>query len=91
MGFRRSDGLRMLLVRVAAEASRDSYRLTSKVTTRPNRNPQEGSPLPRRVGVHGLSALRQFPGSKWLEIAMIRMNHKRQSHGRRGLQYERAG
>jgi aryl-alcohol dehydrogenase-like predicted oxidoreductase len=26
--------------------------------------------------VHGLPALRRFPGNKWLEIAMIRMNHK---------------
>jgi predicted kinase len=26
--------------------------------------------------VHGLPALRQMPGNKWLEIAMIRMNHK---------------
>src|ERR1700721_4316740 len=26
--------------------------------------------------VHGLPALRQFPGNKWLEIAMIRVNHK---------------
>ena len=26
--------------------------------------------------MHGLPALRQFPGNKWLEIAMIRMNHK---------------
>jgi aryl-alcohol dehydrogenase-like predicted oxidoreductase len=28
------------------------------------------------ASVHGLPALRQFPGDKWLEIAMIRMNHK---------------
>ena len=27
------------------------------------------------ASVHGLPALRQFPGNKWLEIAMIRMNH----------------
>jgi hypothetical protein len=26
--------------------------------------------------VHGLPALRQVPGNKWLEVAMIRMNHK---------------
>jgi hypothetical protein len=26
--------------------------------------------------VHGLPALRQMPGNKWLEVAMIRMNHK---------------
>jgi aryl-alcohol dehydrogenase-like predicted oxidoreductase len=28
------------------------------------------------ASVHGLPALRQMPGNKWLEIAMIRMNHK---------------
>ena len=28
------------------------------------------------ASVHGLPALRQSPGNKWLEIAMIRMNHK---------------
>ncbi len=28
------------------------------------------------ASVHGLPALRQVPGNKWLEIAMIRMNHK---------------
>ncbi|MEP7364845.1 MAG: aldo/keto reductase [Acidobacteriota bacterium] len=27
------------------------------------------------ASVHGLPALRQFPNNKWLEIAMIRMNH----------------
>jgi aryl-alcohol dehydrogenase-like predicted oxidoreductase len=27
------------------------------------------------ASVHGLPALRRFPGSKWLDIAMIRMNH----------------
>jgi aryl-alcohol dehydrogenase-like predicted oxidoreductase len=27
------------------------------------------------ASVHGLPALRQFPGNKWLQIAMIRMNH----------------
>ena len=27
------------------------------------------------ASVHGLPALRQFPGNKWLEIAMIRINH----------------
>jgi predicted aldo/keto reductase-like oxidoreductase len=29
----------------------------------------------RGVSVHGLPALRQVPGDKWLEVAMIRMNH----------------
>jgi len=27
------------------------------------------------ASVHGLPALRRFPGNKWLQIAMIRMNH----------------
>ena len=27
------------------------------------------------ASVHGLPALRQVPGNKWLEVAMIRMNH----------------
>jgi aryl-alcohol dehydrogenase-like predicted oxidoreductase len=30
----------------------------------------------RGASVHGLPALRQVPGDKWLEVAMIRMNHK---------------
>ncbi len=32
--------------------------------------------LGRGASVHGLPALRQMPDNKWLEIAMIRMNHK---------------
>jgi aryl-alcohol dehydrogenase-like predicted oxidoreductase len=28
------------------------------------------------ASVHGLPALRRFPGNNWLEIAMIRMNHR---------------
>ena len=28
------------------------------------------------ASVHGLPALRRFPDNKWLDIAMIRMNHK---------------
>ena len=28
------------------------------------------------ASVHGLPALRQFPGNKWLDVAMIRVNHK---------------
>jgi len=27
------------------------------------------------ASVHGLPALRRFPGNKWLDVAMIRMNH----------------
>src|SRR5208282_956957 len=30
----------------------------------------------RGASVHGLPALRQMPGNPWLEVAMIRMNHK---------------
>jgi aryl-alcohol dehydrogenase-like predicted oxidoreductase len=30
----------------------------------------------RGASVHGLPALRRFPGNEWLQIAMIRMNHK---------------
>ena len=32
--------------------------------------------LARGASVHGLPALRQMPGNKWLQVAMIRMNHK---------------
>jgi len=28
------------------------------------------------ASIHGLPALRQVPGNKWLDVAMIRMNHK---------------
>src|SRR5438874_8822347 len=31
--------------------------------------------LAQGASVHGLPALRTFPGDKWLDIAMIRMNH----------------
>ena len=99
---------------------RDSYRLMSKVTTRPGTDPQEKinellklantdyfdilllhyqhvaswpqdtlkwqdgiqeatvkkEVIARGASVHGLPALRQMPGNKWLEVAMIRMNHK---------------
>jgi 1-deoxyxylulose-5-phosphate synthase len=30
----------------------------------------------RGASVHGLPALRQMPGNKWLDVAMIRVNHK---------------
>jgi aryl-alcohol dehydrogenase-like predicted oxidoreductase len=99
---------------------RDSYRLMSKVTTRPGVDPQtkidelrklanadyfdivlmhyqhvaswptdterwqdgiaeaqsKKVVIGRGASVHGLPALRKFPGNQWLEIAMIRMNHK---------------
>ncbi len=32
--------------------------------------------LAHGASVHGLPALRTFPGNEWLDIAMIRMNHK---------------
>jgi predicted aldo/keto reductase-like oxidoreductase len=32
--------------------------------------------LSRGASVHGLPALRQVPNEKWLDVAMIRMNHK---------------
>ena len=31
--------------------------------------------IARGASVHGLPALRQVPGDKWLEVAMIRCNH----------------
>jgi 1-deoxyxylulose-5-phosphate synthase len=98
---------------------RDTYRLMTKLTTRPNGDPQAKIDELRKLAnteyfdvallhyqhvaswptdtakwqdgvleakhkkalighgasVHGLPALRQFPGNKWLEIAMIRVNH----------------
>ena len=30
----------------------------------------------RGASVHGLPALRQVPGDEWLQVAMIRVNHK---------------
>jgi aryl-alcohol dehydrogenase-like predicted oxidoreductase len=32
--------------------------------------------LARGASVHGLPALRQVPGNEWLQVAMIRVNHK---------------
>ena len=32
--------------------------------------------LSHGASVHGLPALRKFPGNQWLQVAMIRMNHK---------------
>lgn len=99
---------------------RDSYRLMSKVTTRPGTDPQQKFDELRKLAntdyfdimllhwqhsatwpsdtakwqdgileaqsksvimshgasVHGLPALRQVPATKWLDVAMIRMNHK---------------
>jgi 1-deoxyxylulose-5-phosphate synthase len=99
---------------------RENYRLMTKVTTRPDVDPQEKIDELRKLAktdyfdimllhwqhtptwpsdtkrwqdgileaeardavkshgasVHGLPALRQFPGNPWLQVAMIRMNHK---------------
>jgi 1-deoxyxylulose-5-phosphate synthase len=99
---------------------RDNYRLMSKLTTRPDGDPQakidelrklantdyfdimlmhyqhvgtwptdtvrwqdgiaeaqvKKAVIGRGASVHGLPALRQMPGNRWLEIGMIRMNHK---------------
>lgn len=99
---------------------RDTYRLMSKVTTRPTTDPlakidelrtliqsdyfdvmllhnqhfatwptdslrwqdalREAKHKQAIVGhgasVHGLPALRKFPGNKWLEVALMRVNHK---------------
>ena len=98
---------------------RDSYRLMSKVTTRPTTNPLEKidelralaqtdyfdilllhnqrvatwpsdsrpwqdalseakhkqSILSHGASVHGLPALRQFPGNPWLDVTLSRINH----------------
>lgn len=35
--------------------------------------------LSRGASVHGLPALRQMPGNQWLQVAMIRVNHKGKS------------
>jgi aryl-alcohol dehydrogenase-like predicted oxidoreductase len=37
---------------------------------------QKKAVISHGASVHGLPALREFPGNKWLDIAMIRMNHK---------------
>ena len=37
---------------------------------------QKKTILTRGASVHGLPALRQVPETKWLQVAMIRMNHK---------------
>jgi aryl-alcohol dehydrogenase-like predicted oxidoreductase len=36
----------------------------------------KGKVLAHGASVHGLPALRRFPGNPWLQVAMIRMNHK---------------
>jgi aryl-alcohol dehydrogenase-like predicted oxidoreductase len=114
------DGMHKMLGVALAGVPRDSYKLMSKLTTRPGVNPQDKIDELRKLAnteyfdimlmhyqhtatwpadtvlwqdgilearskkivlgyglsVHGLPALRQVPGNQWLEIAMIRMNHK---------------
>jgi aryl-alcohol dehydrogenase-like predicted oxidoreductase len=36
----------------------------------------KGAVISHGASVHGLPALRQVPGNKWLDVAMIRVNHK---------------
>jgi 1-deoxyxylulose-5-phosphate synthase len=43
------------------------------------------------ASVHGLKALRQVPGFKWLDVAMIRMNHKGVHMDNDGDQWNVAG
>jgi aryl-alcohol dehydrogenase-like predicted oxidoreductase len=43
------------------------------------------------ASVHGLPALRQVPGNKWLDIAMIRMNHKGKSMDAEDYNTDRLG
>jgi aryl-alcohol dehydrogenase-like predicted oxidoreductase len=40
-----------------------------------NEAEQKKAVISHGASVHGLPALRQFPGNPWLEIAMVRMNH----------------
>ena len=50
---------------------------------RNSRSAAEKRILNRGASVHGLPRLRQVPGNKWLQVAMIRMNHNGTAHGRR--------
>lgn len=114
------DGMHAMLAEALKGVPRDSYRLMTKVTTRPDVDPRQKidelrklsnteyfdvmllhfqhTPtwpqdtvkwqdaiseaqekkivLGRGASVHGLPALRQFPQTDWLQIAMIRMNQK---------------
>ena len=113
-------GMHQMLATALKGIPRDSYKLMSKLTTRPDVDPlkkidelrqlasteyfdimlmhyqhsatwpadtvrwqdgiQEATAKKAVLGygasVHGLPALRRFPGNQWLQIAMIRMNHK---------------
>ena len=113
-------GMHQMLGIALKDLPRDSYRLMTKMTVRPDtdatamidkfrtdmqtdyfdilllhymHNPTWATDLGRQqdefseakskkvilskgASVHGLPTLRTFPGNKWLDIAMIRMNHK---------------
>lgn len=45
----------------------------------------------RGASVHGLPALRQVPQNEWLQVAMIRMNHRGAKMDNDGNQWERSG
>jgi 1-deoxyxylulose-5-phosphate synthase len=47
--------------------------------------------LSHGASVHGLPALRQVPGNKWLDVAMIRMNHKGTDMDAEGYETESQG
>ncbi|MDP9051240.1 MAG: aldo/keto reductase [Acidobacteriota bacterium] len=47
--------------------------------------------LSRGASVHGLPALRQVPENKWLQVAMIRMNHKGTKMDSEGNVWETTG
>ena len=47
--------------------------------------------LARGASVHGLPALRQVPSNKWLQVAMIRMNHKGTKMDNEGNFWESTG
>jgi 1-deoxyxylulose-5-phosphate synthase len=47
--------------------------------------------LARGASVHGLPALRQVPANKWLQVAMIRMNHKGTKMDNEGNFWESTG
>ena len=47
--------------------------------------------LSRGASVHGLPALRQVPKNQWLQVAMIRMNHKGTKMDNEGNFWESTG
>jgi 1-deoxyxylulose-5-phosphate synthase len=113
-------GMHAMLGNALKGIPRDSYKLMTKMTTRPDVNPQgqidelrklanvdyfdiallhwqhtstwptdsarwqdgiqeaevKKSIVAHGASIHGLPALRRVPETKWLQVAMIRMNHK---------------